>query len=149
MFHVYTCTDVQIIDIWATYKNGHIISPNFYPHLSELPLQHTIISMLILLFVHINDIGDTEPVKFIITFLKQWILHLLINRLLLLIFGMGSQLIWFYRERLVGGALYWKMCSVVYVLDLFSCTYMYEVITVKKIIYDQLTGDKIFAGAQL
>ena len=55
--------------------------------------------------------------------------------LLLLIFGMGSQLIWFYRERLVGGALYWKMCSVVYALDLYSCMYMYEVITVKKVLW--------------
>ena len=38
--------------------------------------------------------------------------------LLPLIFGMSSQLIWFYRERLVGGAPYWKMCSIVYALDL-------------------------------
>ena len=55
--------------------------------------------------------------------------------LLLLIFGMGSQLIWFYRERLVGGALYWKMCSVLYALDLYSCMYMYEVITVKRVLH--------------
>ena len=52
--------------------------------------------------------------------------------LLLLIFGMDSQLIWFCRERLLGGALYCKMCSIVYALDLYSCVYMFEVITVKK-----------------
>ena len=63
---------------------------------------------------------------------EHWIDLSAAGWLLLLIFGMGSQLIWFYRERLVGGALYWKMCSVVCVLDLFSCMYMYEVITVKK-----------------
>ena len=53
------------------------------------------------------------------------------NWLLLLTYGMSSQLIWFYRERLLGGAPYWKMCSVVYVLDLYHM-YVYEVYYSKK-----------------
>ena len=32
----------------------------------------------------------------------------------------------------------WKMCSVVYALDLYNCVYMYEVITVKKKVYNIL-----------
>ena len=35
-------------------------------------------------------------------------------------------------EGLMGGALYLKMCSVVYVFDLYSCMYMYEVYYSKK-----------------
>ena len=37
----------------------------------------------------------------------------------LLIFGMGFQLMWFYMERLLNGALYWKMYSIVYAVDLY------------------------------
>ena len=32
----------------------------------------------------------------------------------------------------MGGTLYGRMCSVVYALDLYSCVYVYEVITVEK-----------------
>ena len=38
---------------------------------------------------------------------------------------------WFNRERLLGGAPYWKMCSIVYALDLYHM-YVYEVYYSKK-----------------
>ena len=53
--------------------------------------------------------------------------------LLLQIFGMNSQLIWFCRERLLGGVPYWKMCSAVYVLDLYRIYMCMKFITVKKV----------------
>ena len=65
-----------------------------------------------------------EHLRFVI--LEHWTDLSGAGWLLQLIFRMSSQLIWFYRERLVGGALYWKICSVVYALDfLYSCACVY------------------------
>ena len=52
--------------------------------------------------------------------------------LLLLILGMGSQLIWVYRERHLVGTPCWKMCIIVYALDLYHM-YVYELYYSKKL----------------
>ena len=64
---------------------------------------------------------------------EHWIDLSTAGWLLLQIFGMSSQLIWFCRERLLGGVPYWKICSVVYVLDLYRIYMCMKFITVKKV----------------
>ena len=51
------------MDIWVTYTKLTHLLYKFYPYLSKFPNQYTKILMWILLFVHINDIGDTQTCK--------------------------------------------------------------------------------------
>ena len=41
------------------------------------------------------------------------------------------------------------MCRVVYALDLYSCTYMYEVITVKNVSYQQVIQPETIINATI
>ena len=51
----------------------------------------------------------------------------------LLIFGMDFQLMRFYRQRLLAGALHWKTCGVANWLVQLYCSYVYEVYYSKKV----------------